>query len=695
MTDTKETSTEPKEDVPFLDKSFPDPEKSTKSPETEPIPEDDSKDTRCGFWICTGPFLQRFATEKMYVVLYGFAGCVLAMTFAYFNGTITTMEKRFKIPTKISGIISVGNDISTMLTAAIMGYYAGNGHRPRWMGVGLLTFVAFCLLSSSLHFIYGAGEDALKLTREYGQINETLAQKEKDQKVCQTSAAGCIQEVGQWVPQLILFVAQLISGVGQALFYTLGIAYMDDNGTKSKTPAMLSMSTFLRMLGPIFGYSLATICLRLYIEPTLDPLIGPSDPRWLGAWWLGWLCLGAISLLSAIILFMFPKELPSAKKRRLQVKQTESNDLKELSFVDMLKTVKRLAKNKVYVFNTAASILYFFGYMAYWIFTPKYIETQYRQSAATATMAAGTVAFGFSAAGVLLSGYIISRYKPSARSMAAWNAIVDFLTVAGILCYVAIGCEGSDRMNSMTTLLAGDSCSASCHCDYVHYAPVCSPENVTYISACHAGCSERTMDGLGRTIYTGCKCISSPSLISEPQVRYPLIAKIPYNLELLIFQHLSVVDGTCPVDCFNQFLTFLAVMCFLKLVGASSKSTNLLIALRCIPQEDKTFALGLGSMVASLLSFIPSPIFFGWLIDSYCLVWGKTCSNKGNCWLYDTKSLRYSLNLTAASFIFVAGFLNIAVWYYAKNLKIFDEDEGPKEINIEMKEKSVQSNSKK
>lgn len=101
------------------------------------------------------------------------------------------------------------------------------------------------------------------------------------------------------------------------------------------------------------------------------------------------------------------------------------------------------------------------------------------------------------------------------------------------------------------------------------------------------------------------------------------------------------MDGTCPVDCFNQFLIFLGVMCFLKLMGASSKSTNLLIALRCMPQEDKTFALGLGSMVCSLLGFIPSPVFFGWLIDNYCLVWGKTCSNKGNCWLYDTKSLRW------------------------------------------------------
>ncbi|KAH8348871.1 hypothetical protein KR084_012109 [Drosophila pseudotakahashii] len=677
--DRKQGTLETSETLPFIEKPFVIADKLKNSTNDETEREEDSEDTSCGFWVFRGPFMQRFATEKMYVILYGLAGCVMTMTFAYFNATITTLEKRYKIPTKTSGLISVGNDISTMLTAALLGYYAGNGHRPRWMGIGLLTIVAFCLLTSSLHFLYGAGEDALKLTREFGQVNETLARQERDKKLCQTGTAGCVQEEGQFMPQVFLFVAQLISGVGQALFYTLGIAYMDDNATKSKTPAMLSMSTFLRMLGPAIGYSLAALCLRLYIEPSLEPLIGREDPRWLGAWWLGWLVLAAVTLISALLLFMFPKELPSSRRRRLQLRQMErrqSLPIKERSFGDMMKTVRRLAKNKVYVYNTTASILYFFGYMAYWIFTPKYIETQYRQSAAMATMATGTVALGFSAAGVLISGYVISKYKPSARSMACWNAIVDFVTVAGILCYVAIGCEGSDRLNSLTTLSAANSCSASCHCDFVHYAPVCSPDNITYISACHAGCTERSKDVLGRTIYTGCQCMDSSSLISGSESQF-------------------AVDGTCPVDCFKEFLVFLAVMCFLKLVGASSKSTNLLIALRCMPPEDKTFALGLGSMVASLLGFIPSPIFFGWLIDNYCLVWGKTCTNKGNCWLYDTKSLRYALNLTAASFIFLGGFLNISVWYHAKNLKIFDEEDSPKDSSNkkEVELKTVDSKS--
>jgi len=43
-----------------------------------------------------------------------------------------------------------------------------------------------------------------------------------------------------FAPQVLLFVAQFISGIGGSLYYTLGVSYMDDNTKKSKTPALLS-----------------------------------------------------------------------------------------------------------------------------------------------------------------------------------------------------------------------------------------------------------------------------------------------------------------------------------------------------------------------------------------------------------------------------------------------------------------------
>lgn len=51
----------------------------------------------------------------------------------------------------------------------------------------------------------------------------------------------CEEKSGSLAPQILLFGAQLISGVGQTLFYSLGTTYMDDNVQKSKTASFISI----------------------------------------------------------------------------------------------------------------------------------------------------------------------------------------------------------------------------------------------------------------------------------------------------------------------------------------------------------------------------------------------------------------------------------------------------------------------
>ncbi|XP_034478037.1 solute carrier organic anion transporter family member 74D-like [Drosophila innubila] len=623
----------------------------------------ENKDITSGFWIFKGPLLQRCATETTYVAIYGIAGLILAMSFTYFNGTMTTLEKRYKIPTKIFGVITIGNDITAMIGSVFVGYYLQKVHRPRWMALGCLITVTFSLMNLCLHFIYGAGADALSLTHEFGNlkdINGNVTISKSSQKFCTSEDSTCLTDTDSWAPIIILFIAQLILGIGSSIYWITGIAYMDDNSKKSRAPAMLTFSTCIRMLGPAGGYLLASMCLKMYIEPSLSPVIMPEDPRWLGAWWIGYIVLAICTILIAFVISLFPKELPSSKARRLKLakaNEKDPNEHQDLSLQNMWKSSKDLLNNKLYLYNLYASIVYFFGYNVYWNFSQKYIEIQYRQSASGASMATGPVALGFSAVGVLLSGYVLSKYKPKARSIAVWNVVVDFLTVAGIVCYAFIGCKASDQLGSMATT---SECSAACHCEYVHYAPICSPNNVTYISACHAGCTGKSKDLQGHTMYTGCGCITG---LNSTEISGD------------ISHMLTALDGPCPVDCSKQFYTFLVVMCFLKFVGAFGKSGSFLLTLRCVPPDQKSFGLGLHGMICSLFAFIPSPIFFGWLIDKYCLLWGKTCGNQGNCWLYDTQALRYVLNFTAGAFLLAGGLFNIFVWYYAKDLQIFDDNE--------------------
>ncbi|KAK0090045.1 hypothetical protein PV325_003858 [Microctonus aethiopoides] len=679
-------------------------------------------DTACGFGCLRGPILQRFANKKAYVFLYGVLGCIFSASYAYFNGTITTIEKRFKIPSKTTGLITVGNDISQLLVSVTLSYYAGRGHRPRWIAIGIYTVVLFCCLTMLPHFLYGPGEDALSLTNEYGVVSPISSNSsaalwagDKERKfLClnkENRSNDCDEADGNFAPQALLFTAQLVSGIGGSLYYTLGVSYMDDNIQKSKTPALISFSYFLRMLGPAIGYGLASFCLKFYISPTLTPTITTTDPRWLGAWWLGWIILAILLFLFASIVALFPKTLPRAAARKILAlersksnasfrnekdklnrrndnnEEINQNDIEENlcgsevkpSLSDMLSTFKRLLTNNTLMCNNLAAVFYFMGYMPYWIFMPKYIETQYKQSASVSSLITGTVGLVFSAFGILLSGLIISKYKPTARYLAAWNVMVGAISVMGMISYAFLGCSANDNQvmsvqNADGQLNTHFDCNKNCNCDYVTYNPVCSNDDRTFISACHAGCRNILVHPNGTKMYTDCSCIRS-KYARTAWNKMSLI--MPNNLtEQLndVPDDGTAVPGPCPIDCMHRFYVFLAVVCLLKFSGATGRASNFLVSVRCVEEKDKTVAMGFGLMIMSLFAFIPSPILFGFILDKTCLVWGKTCSGTGNCWLYDGKALRYLLNFTAASFVTIGTFCDIGVWYYVKDVKIFDEE---------------------
>jgi hypothetical protein len=86
-----------------------------------------TEETSCGIGFFRGPTLQkylvskfinisftkifspllRFANKKVLVIAYGVLSLVFAATSAFFNGTITTVEKRCKYEIKISSVIRV------------------------------------------------------------------------------------------------------------------------------------------------------------------------------------------------------------------------------------------------------------------------------------------------------------------------------------------------------------------------------------------------------------------------------------------------------------------------------------------------------------------------------------------------------------------------------------------------------------
>lgn len=49
----------------------------------------------------------------------------------------------------------------------------------------------------------------------------------------------------------------------------------------------IAITIGVRILGPALGFILGSLCTMLYADLSVNPQITPTDPRWVGAWWLG------------------------------------------------------------------------------------------------------------------------------------------------------------------------------------------------------------------------------------------------------------------------------------------------------------------------------------------------------------------------------------------------------------------------
>ena len=128
-------------------------------------------------------------------------------------------------------------------------------------------------------------------------------------------------------------------------------------------------------------------------------------------------------------------------------------------------------------------------------------------------------------------------------------------------------------------------------------------------------------------------------------------------------------------------------MSIIQFIGAAGRASNFLVSVRSVEEQDKTASMGINEMMLCLFAFVPSPLFFGSLLDKSCILWGKTCTGTGNCWLYDGETLRFLMNLIPAAFVFVGTLCDVGVWYFVKNIKIFDDEDEELELQENWKKK--------
>lgn len=189
---------------------------------------------------------------------------------------------------------------------------------------------------------------------------------------------------------------------------------------------------------------------------------------------------------------------------------TESPSLKNFPAA-----VKRLLKNQILLLRTASSLLHILPIAGLYTFLPKYLESQFRLTASTASVISGLAGILVMGVGIFASAIFMRKYKPSVRFVAAWIASTALLYTLGMMILMTLGCPNEKIVGLPVKEIPARSridpggikpwslnnganphelCSSLCSCPKNDFAPICTTTGATYVSPCIAGClkSSRT-----------------------------------------------------------------------------------------------------------------------------------------------------------------------------------------------------------
>ncbi|XP_044764845.1 solute carrier organic anion transporter family member 74D-like [Coccinella septempunctata] len=677
--------------IPMDDAEVPEEEKALNQTEQDEMPDD--SDTECGLGRCAPKELQSWATKEIFLIVFCLSWVLQGMFHTYFVSAITTIEKLFQIQSKVTGMIMSATEIGQIGSSLLLTYYGGQGHRPKWIAGGMMLFALSTFTCSLPHFIYGkqlinanelsglttdpntctASPDAVKIyacgDNPWNNLTDGLVSDSPSFLQTGKNVTEIEHRLHHSVTKIVLsvfFISLLGVGMGQTAVYTLGIPYIDDNVASKESPLYFTITIGVRILGPALGFIVGSFCSSIYADLSVEPNITTSDPRWVGAWWLGLVVISGMLMLTSIAMFTFPKRLKDSRQVR---KIPKRGNKKHPSIRDFPKTVKRLLKNDILMYRTASSVLHILPVAGLYTFLPKYLESQFRLPTPSANMISGVGGILVMGVGIIISGFFILRVKPNPRFVAGWIASTAFIYALGMGILMFIGCPLDDfaglamRDNVPTFDM---SCSkADCDCNLDKFAPICGEDGKTYLSPCQAGCKNVTQENGQILNYYNCLCIPTSS---------------PFNETLFNNEEIrgNATVGYCETKCTN-FKWYLVVFSVFVFVHSTSEVGSILLILRCVESRDKAMALGLIQFAIGLFGNVPCPIIYGAVVDSACLVWKKACGEEGACGLYDSKMFRMFFHGSTSALLLCAFLVDVVVWYKADNIKFLDEKEKQKE----------------
>nr|XP_039260139.1 solute carrier organic anion transporter family member 2A1-like isoform X1 [Styela clava] len=717
---------------------------------------DDDKRSKYDAWYTVNIFLFFLASFQLLNLL----------TLTYTDSVLNFISKRFHIPNTMASFIPSSYQVGSTVAIIPVSYFGAKWHRPRAICVGvmfMLLGLGFCILP---HFIMASDKGAMasgkdgrchrtipsafvmrKYAREFKAHNITLpttnwtiieselfgnktksddddTEKSKSTwftRILHNLASyyhssnrlikpslttpqelPCNANATMYNPSVLLILGHVFIGAGSTPLWPLGVAYLDEHLVSRKLPIYLGIFIGITLTGPVAGFLLGSLSSAIYVSIDAHDL-KPSDPAWIGAWWLGYVIAATLMVILLVPFYFFPEKLKLSHEKikeneeyqiliaeEISAAEAEADggtvtavfqdarDFHSEESIPLLceeknngKKIYRAVRDLICSIRRLLSIpLVMCAFLAYVIlanllagvstFGSTFIQREFNVLRITSDMLIGGVCVPLAIAGTFGGGYLMKRFDFSTSQSLLFNVAMSSIGTVILSTLFALGCDtpitaGINRpyINEKVINITSE-CNKDCDCPHGEINLLCSKSNITYISPCYAGCTSHTpatKDGNTKEIYDDCSCVNE---LAQPLTMGPCTTN---DCGRLLAGAMICASLGIMILCFCQAPTYT-------------------ILLRSLRVEDKPLAIGLLTFLSRILGFIPAPIWFALVIDNSCIYWGPECMGKSVCKLYNNHGLR--LNFVGGCVSCATGyaitFAAVASWFIYAESRDSNED---------------------
>ncbi|OAF72103.1 hypothetical protein A3Q56_00098 [Intoshia linei] len=617
--------------------------------------------------------------------------------------SLTTLEKRFGLTSKMTGFVAVSCDITVVTVLMPVTAYGTYFHKIR-----MIASSAIFLAIGSVLFIMPQMISKPYNITEFSSLTYD---------VCDKTVTRVEIFTNTLMPIFFFILGQLFHGIVVATMNTISFLIIDDNVSPKRSSIYIGVLHGSAVMGSAIGYVLGGYTLKVYGDfYRADVPIGLdiSDKKWYGAWYIGFIITSIFAVMCSIPLFGFNRFLPEKKvvyygtvslachsnriagiileekavqlirQQKMHTKQRPLMDASQERFSSLqeesLPKTRWNLKPIVLIFahlNTLdvpfysddshirslkSKLLIFYE-------TINSIKNLLRDKVYMLIVISESFnAFIISAFVYFTPKIMSTKFNVNASTSSVYSGCT--LVPAGILGTVVSGFI----IKNMTTLKK------------IKFAAFCYFLTIPLFFAFFFNCQGNFVEGIHKfynttdrlsyqdSCSTRCDC-SKPTSdlvchIEKGQIQ-PKLSYYSYcwasctkkyknclciPMKSMIVNKSDCEAHTCPY--FYGFLVFLFFIIFLTFV---SSTPIIQCLIRTVHFKHRAVALGFGWLIIRLLGHVPGPIIMGHILDGACLQY----ASNGSCSFYHSDYLTYAMLLFGILFrISTFILLIIAVKYF-------------------------------